>query len=202
MHRHIPEFRHLAIAAFLLALTPAGALKGAENGRTAPPEPDYTAPPYVPQQVPLSLAAQAGRKIFFDKTLSASGKMACATCHDPAHAYGPPNDLPVQPGGPKLSDAGTRAVPSLRYQEATPPYADLLDNPDGISTPGPGGGYTQDGRAATLADQAQIPLLAANEMANRSPAAVAKKIRAAEYAGLFRQAFGEDIFADTKKTFR
>jgi cytochrome c peroxidase len=150
----------------------------------------------------LSLAAQAGRQLFFDKRLSASGKMACATCHDPEHAYGPPNDLAVQPGGPKLSDAGARAVPSLRYQELTPPYEDLLDNPDGISTPGPGGGYTQDGRAPTLADQARIPLLAANEMANRSPADVVRKIRAAEYAALFRQAFGERIFDDRRKAFR
>src|SRR5262249_32160505 len=129
----------------------------------------FDGPPYVPQQAPLSLAAQAGKKIFFDKTLSASGKLACASCHDPAHAYGPPNDLAVQPGGSKMSDAGTRAVPSLRYQEYTPPYADMLDNPDGISAPGPGGGYTLDGRAPTLAAQAKIPLLAANEMANRSP---------------------------------
>ena len=153
-------------------------------------------------EVALSLAAQAGKKIFFDKALSASGKMACATCHDPDHAYGPPNDLAVQPGGPKLSAAGTRAVPSLRYQESTPPYEDMLDNPDGISAPGPGGGYTQDGRARTLADQAQIPLLATNEMANRSPAEVVKKIRAAKYADLFRRAFGEDIFAHSQKAFR
>src|SRR5262245_58978455 len=103
----------------------------------------------------LSPAAAVGRRIFFDASLSASGKMSCATCHDPAYAYGPPNDLAVQLGGPKLSDAGTRAVPSLRYQEYTPPYADLLDNPDGISAPGPGGGLTLDGRAPTLAEQAR-----------------------------------------------
>ena len=78
----------------------------------------------------------------------------------------PPNELAVQPGGATLTAAGTRAVPSLRYQEYTPPYADLLDNPDGISAPGPGRRLHADGRAATLADQAGIPLLAANEMAN------------------------------------
>ena len=50
-----------------------------------------------------------------------------------------------------MSSAGTRAVPWLRYQEYTPPYADLLDNPDGISPTGPGGGFTADGRAASLA---------------------------------------------------
>jgi cytochrome c peroxidase len=42
-----------------------------------------------------------GRKMFFDTSLSGSGKIACGTCHDPSFAYGPPNALPVQPGGQK-----------------------------------------------------------------------------------------------------
>jgi cytochrome c peroxidase len=149
----------------------------------------------------LSLAAQVGEKMFADRSLSASGRMACATCHDPASAYGPPNDLAVQLGGANLDIAGTRAVPSLRYKEYTPPYADLLDNPDGISVPGPGGGYTWDGRAATLADQAQIPLLAANEMANASAAYIVAKLQASSYADLFRQAFGSDAFAAVDSAF-
>ena len=147
----------------------------------------------------LSPAAQVGKKMFFDINLSGSGKMSCATCHDPKHAYGPPNDMAVQLGGPHFASAGTRAVPSLRYKETTPPYEDLLDNPDGISAPGPGGGLTQDGRAPTLAEQAQIPLLAANEMANDSADEVVKKIQNAAYADQFKQAFGAAIF-DTPQT--
>jgi len=156
----------------------------------------------IEPDTPLTPAAEVGKRMFFDRNLSASRKQACATCHDPDHAYGPPNDLAVQPGGPKMTDSGTRAVPSLAYQEFTPPYSDMLDNPDGISTPGPGGGYTLDGRAATLADQARIPLLAPNEMANTSTAAVVKKIRVSAYAGLFRKAFGEGVFRDTGTAFR
>ena len=34
----------------------------------------------------LSPAAQLGRRIFHDASLSASGKQSCASCHDPAHA--------------------------------------------------------------------------------------------------------------------
>jgi hypothetical protein len=34
---------------------------------------------------------ELGRQLFFEKALSASGRMSCASCHDPAHAYGPPN---------------------------------------------------------------------------------------------------------------
>ena len=150
---------------------------------------------------PLSLAAQVGQKMFSDATLSGSGRMSCASCHDANSAYGPPNNLAVQLGGTDLKTAGTRAVPTLRYKEYTPAYADLLDNPDGISVPGPGGGFTWDGRANTLADQAQIPLLAANEMANASPADVVAKLQAAPYADLFRQAFGSDAFADPNSAF-
>jgi cytochrome c peroxidase len=138
----------------------------------------------------LSPLARLGRQMFFDQSLSASGRQACSSCHDPAYAYAAPNDLPVQPGGARMTRSGVRAVPSLRYKEATPPFADLLDNPDGISTPGPGGGLTQDGRAATLAEQARIPLLNPIEMANRRPADVVARLRRAPYADAFRALFG------------
>ncbi len=127
--------------------------------------------------------------------------MSCATCHDPKFAYGPPNGLAVQLGGPNLATAGFRAAPSLRYKEYTPAYADLLDNPDGISAPGPGGGFTWDGRADTLAAQAKIPLLDVHEMANAGSADVVAKIQAAAYAALFQQAFGSNVFADSVAAF-
>ena len=149
----------------------------------------------------LSPLARLGQQMFSDKTLSASGKQSCASCHDPAHAYAAPNGLPVQPGGARMTRAGVRAVPSLRYKEATPPYADLLDNPDGISTPGPGGGLTQDGRAATLAEQARIPLLNPIEMANRRPADVVARLRKASYADAFRAVFGEHAYDDAETAF-
>src|SRR5579871_4909714 len=79
---------------------------------------------------PLSPAAAVGQKMFFDKALSGSGQLACSTCHDPNYAYAPPNGLAVQPGGVRLTSQGPRAVPSLRYKQVTPPYADVIDNPD------------------------------------------------------------------------
>jgi cytochrome c peroxidase len=136
------------------------------------------------------LAVEVGRRLFFDKSLSASGAMSCATCHDPDHAYGPPNDLAVQLGGPHRDQAGIRAVPSLRYKEYTPAYSDLLDNPDGFSAPGPGGGFAWDGRANTLAEQAAAPLLSPFEMANASRADVVAKVRASPYAATLAAAFG------------
>ncbi|WP_077036650.1 cytochrome c peroxidase [Pelomonas sp. KK5] len=145
-------------------------------------------------QAPLSIQAQVGALMFVDKSLSGSGKMSCASCHDPANHYAPANDLRVQLGGPHLNKPGTRAVPTLTYKNYTPAYADLADNPDGVSPPGPGGGFAWDGRAGTLAEQAQIPLLSPIEMANRSAADVVAKLRKSAYAPLFLQAFGEHAF--------
>ncbi|GGC86586.1 cytochrome-c peroxidase [Undibacterium terreum] len=184
----------------LMGLTACGGSRDA-----APVSPaNNAAPPAAPvivAPVKLSVAAQVGQKMFFDQSLSGSGKMSCATCHDPAFAYGPPNNLAMQLGGPKLDQMGNRAVPSLRYKDITPAYADLLDNPDGFSAPGPGGGFTADGRVDTLAEQAKIPLLDPVEMANASSADVVKKIQASAYADLFRQAYGQDAFADSDAAF-
>jgi cytochrome c peroxidase len=147
---------------------------------------------------PTALAA-LGRKLFFDPSLSASGKLACATCHDPKRAYGPPPGKAIAIGGPKMKQSGTRAVPSLRYLRSSPPFA--LDHRFIDGDIAPIGGFTWDGRAASIAEQARLPLLAPNEMANSSPADVARKLRKSAYATQFRTAFGADIFEDPNHAF-
>lgn len=147
----------------------------------------------------LSPAAVLGKKIFFDPSLSASGKMACSTCHDPRYAYGPPNGLAVQYGGPDLKSPDYRAVPSLRYilnripmwthVQATNPIERLTE-----ANEVPAGGYTWDGRYNSLHAQAMFPFFSPVEMDNRSIAALARKLSHAPYAGEFRAAFGEDVF--------
>lgn len=155
------------------------------------------------EPAPASPSAQAlveiGRLAFSDPTLSASGRMSCATCHSPDHAHGPPNALAVQLGGPELKDAGTRAVPSLRYLRRTPIWfktvptsaRERLTDTDNM----PVGGFTWDGRFNTMAEQALAPLLAANEMANPSVAAVAERLSKTAYASRMREVFGQDIFS-------
>ena len=196
MHTTLLHRAAALTAAFALATALAAC-----GGRNAPTEATAAVSAPALAASSLSLAAQVGEKMFVDTSLSGSGQMACATCHDPKNAHAPSNDLAVQAGGADLKASGTRAVPSLRYKEVTPPYADLLDNPDGISVPGPGGGFAWDGRAPTLAAQAQMPLLAANEMANADAAAVVAKLKAGPYADLFRQAFGAGVFDDTTAAF-
>jgi len=148
----------------------------------------------------LSLAAQVGQKAFVDQTLSGGKNMSCSSCHSPQYAYGPPNSLSVQLGSDPTK-AGTRAVPSLRYKDATPPYADNAANPDGVTLAAAGGGFMWDGRAATLAEQATLPLLNPLEMNAASKAAVVAAVQAGNYADLFTQAFGANVFADTDTAF-
>src|SRR6185436_20980742 len=102
---------------------------------------------------------ELGRLAFGDRSLSASGRLACATCHDPANAYAPGNELAVQPGGADGSRAGPRATPSLRYLQRVPRFTEHFHDPEGDGTDqGPTGGYTWDGRAQTAHDQARLPL--------------------------------------------
>src|ERR1700754_1887431 len=71
---------------------------------------------------PLSAMAQLGKDIFFDRNLSGSGRMSCASFHSPDHAYGPPDGRPAQFGGIGMNLQGGRAVPSLRYLDHNPTF--------------------------------------------------------------------------------
>jgi cytochrome c peroxidase len=161
-----------------------------------------TAPAYA-QSTTLSVQAQVGKQLFFDTNLSASKQLSCASCHDPNNHYAQSttNTLPVQRGGPNLTAPGFRAVPTLTYKALIPPYDDNAPNPDGVSTNAPGGGFTWDGRADTLAQQVSIPLLSSFEMANASQAAVVSVVQSASYASLFQQAYGADVFSNTTTAF-
>jgi cytochrome c peroxidase len=146
---------------------------------------------------------ELGRTLFFDRSLSASGKIACASCHDPTRAFGPPNNLPVQLGGPDRNRAGFRAVPSLRYMQSVPSFSEHYEDEElGGADQGPTGGHTWDGRADTVHDQARLPLLSPFEMANASPEAIVQKVERAAYAGRFRDTFGADVFSDSALAFR
>lgn len=142
----------------------------------------------------LSAAASLGEKIFKDVSLSASGKMSCATCHDPQHAHAQSNELSVQLGGANLDVQGFRAVPSLRYLNLTPAFFFAADGT-------PTGGFTHDGRAQSLAQQAERPFLAPHEMANLDQADVVQKLQRASYANEFKAVFGDTIFSQPANAF-
>jgi cytochrome c peroxidase len=178
-----------------------------------------------PDAAPLSDYAELGKLIFFDKTLSSSGQLACASCHSPRLFYGPPNGDPAMFGGPALADQGARAVPSLMYLQDQPRFS-IGPDPGGDDAPPaalpqlaaanvtvraqktadstaqsaqnivPQGGLFWDGRADTLQAQAMGPLLNPAEMDGGGAARVAAKLRVTPYANLFVQIYGPQIFDD------
>src|ERR1700736_581243 len=202
-------------------LSLAGAVFAAEPQGSAGdnPHPIHLVRPPV---APSSAMAQLGRQIFYDPSLSSSGKLSCASCHSPDHAYGPPNDGPVMLGGPTLTLPGARAVPSLTYLERQPDFGigpddresenvNLADKAALGQTATrvektatqtsqsavnivPQGGLFWDGRADTLQMQASGPLLDPREIDGGSIEIIAEKLRHAPYARKFATLFGENIF--------
>src|SRR6185436_3545900 len=135
--------------------------------------------------------AELGRKLFFDPALSASGRISCASCHDPAFAYGPPNAQAVQRGGKDMQQWGRRAAPSLKYLQSVPQFTmhtfeAELSGDDSIDA-GPTGGLTWDGRVDRRREQARLPLLSPYEMANESPERVVASARKSSYAAQLRR---------------
>ncbi|HEY9344768.1 MAG TPA: cytochrome c peroxidase [Inquilinus sp.] len=146
-----------------------------------------------------------GRAMFVDPSLSASGKLSCNSCHDPRQGFGPTNALPVQLGGGDMARFGVRAVPSLTYLQAVPPFTehffDSEDDSDESVDNGPTGGLTWDGRVDRGADQAAIPLLSDFEMGNAGPDAVVTKALVAGYGDALQRIYGADVLQDRKALY-
>lgn len=177
-----------------------------------------------PAARPLSAVARLGARLFYDERLSGSGRLSCASCHSPAHAYGPPGRAPVVLGGPRLRTPGVRAVPSLRYLYRQPAFSigpDSAGDSDQVITLAqqalqadgrsrvqksaalpqaaagnfvPQGGLFWDGRADTLEQQSNGPLYNPLEMDAGSPGRLIARLEAAPYAEDFVRLFGRGIF--------
>jgi cytochrome c peroxidase len=131
-------------------------------------------------------------------------------------------------GGPDLTRPGVRAVPSLTYLERQPDFSigpekedddniNLAQQAEAGKTAArvektatgtaqsanivPQGGLFWDGRADTLQNQAEGPLLDPREMDGGSVAIIAEKLRHAPYAKKFLSLFGERVLKDTNLLF-
>ena len=112
---------------------------------------------------------QLGRKLFFDRRLSANNTVSCAMCHIPEQGF-TQNELrrPVGIEGKSVR----RNAPTI-YNIA---YLERLFH---------------DGREISLENQVWSPLLAANEMGNVSIGAVIERVGALDdYGARFRKIFG------------
>ncbi|HEY1890000.1 MAG TPA: cytochrome c peroxidase [Steroidobacteraceae bacterium] len=184
----------------------------------------------VPADPPLSAVAQLGARLFSDPGLSGSGRLSCASCHDPALAYGPPGSMPVVMGGPEVHTPGFRAVPSLRYLYRQPAFTIGPDVENGNDVPVPltqqaqaatgqsralktavtpqaaatnlvpQGGLFWDGRADTLEQQANGPLYNPAEMDGGTLQQVAHKLASGPYAAQLQQLFGAGLLENPGMT--
>lgn len=157
----------------LFCLLSLSTLSGAEaqtRPNALPPKPPLGLPPVTwPADNSYSAArVELGRNLFFDPRLSSNGKVSCATCHPPEHAFA---------GGepPPLGVTGT----PLRRRAPT-----LINRAYGRS-------QFLDGRAATLEEQITGPITAPDEMGTTPQAAAAAISSIAGYARLFEEAFGD-----------
>jgi cytochrome c peroxidase len=139
---------------------------------------DYSRPAQVvyPEDNAFSPAReQLGRMLFFDPRLSGSKWISCATCHNPALAWG--DGLP-RAIGHGMQQLGRR----------TPTILNLAWAP----------ALFWDGRAETLEEQALGPVAAAGEMNLDLDEMVARLKQIDGYAPLFAKAYpGEEISAPT-----
>ena len=177
-----------------------------------------------PAEAPLSAVAMLGRQLFNDPSLSASGKQSCASCHSAQHAYGPPNGLSAQIGGPHMNLAGYRPPPSLAYLYRQAPFSIGPDQADvdtavnlndaasaaqgvqratktaGVAPAAPAmvpqGGLFWDGRADSLQQQANGPMLNPVEMANSSTDQIVARLEHSKYASTLKQLFGANLFSN------
>ena len=187
--------RSSCTALFGLAVTACGALSAAAESAAAPHGATpmqvqqqrldqlvtrLTTPPsgidptawttiYIPAGNELTAERIAlGRKLYFDTRLSKDGTLACATCHDVSRGFTDHRSVSEGIG----DHLGKRSAPTTMN-------AAMLQT------------QFWDGRAASLEDQAKLPILNPIEMGHPDAAsAVAAVNTDPAYQGLFQKAYG------------
>lgn len=117
----------------------------------------------------LQRVIELGKTLFFDPRLSASGKISCATCHQPSLNWTDGREKSIGHEGA----IGKRNAPTIANSWV---YTRLF----------------WDGRARDLADQAFAPIISESEMASDMPDVMRKLRRIQGYKDLFKKAFGDE----------
>jgi len=129
----------------------------------------------VPPENPVTTEkVELGRRLYFDKRLSSDGTVACATCHDPAKGFAD----------------GRRVAEGVGQQKGarnSPTVLNAVFNEFQF----------WDGRAATLEEQAKLPLINPIEMGLKDWPEVEAKVRAVpEYQAAFQKLNGRTATID------
>ena len=121
--------------------------------------------PQTPEKVAL------GEKLFYDGRLSVDGAVACSTCHDPARAFSDGRVVSIGVKG-RVGQRNAPTILNALYNKA----------------------QFWDGRANTLEEQADLPIVNPSEMGQPSvDAAVARIAAVPEYDQAFHVVFGRSI---------
>jgi cytochrome c peroxidase len=122
-----------------------------------------------PLATPPAAQVALGRALFFERRLSINGTLSCAMCHVPEQAF-TANEL--------RTSVGMEGV-SLRRNAPTLLNVAFVQR------------LFHDGRAGSLEEQAVMPMIHPDEMANPDLASVVSRLSTwPEYRSLFRRAFG------------
>ncbi|HEX9461296.1 MAG TPA: cytochrome c peroxidase [Alphaproteobacteria bacterium] len=130
-----------------------------------------------PDRVPSPEAIALGEKLFSDKRLSSDGTVSCDTCHDTKAGF----------TDHRADNATSAGVGDQHGSRNTPTVLNSMFHASQF----------WDGRAATLEDQAKLPILNPVEMGQKSPGDVVAAVRAIpEYAQAFKAIYGRDATYD------
>ncbi len=142
----------------------------------------------------LTPKERLGKLLYFDANLSKPRAQSCASCHHPDAGFADPDkNMPTSQGAISARFGG-RNSPTSAYAAFSPVFH---YEGDGLYV----GGQFWDGRAATLEDQAKGPFLNPLEMNNPDKAYVISSIRAARYADLFEEVFGDGALNDVEQAY-
>jgi cytochrome c peroxidase len=134
-----------------------------------------------------------GRALYFDVNMSQQRTQSCGSCHDPARAFIDWRDNGVAAAASLGADGhslGDRQAPTVSYAALSPRFHRREDGSYA-------GGQFWDGRAATLAEQAEGPPLNPIEMALPDAATLVQRLQEnPNYAREFPALFGAEVFAD------
>jgi cytochrome c peroxidase len=132
----------------------------------------FARPTFVPNPAgnpPTAAKVALGKRLFEDPELSATGTIACRTCHDPKLAF----------TDGESTGKGVTAKPLVRH---TPSLWNVAWSPL----------LFWDGRASSLEDQVRFPVEHPDEMGSTLDAGVARLSRHDSYVQAFAQAFPQN----------